>query len=50
MIESRSVWKLEVASRLPFVSIFDIRVTLARFKVMVLFIAVHHVEAEDVSK
>ena len=45
MIESRSVWKLEVASQFPFVTIFDLRVALARFNVMVLFSVVHHVEA-----
>ena len=50
MIESRRVRKLELASQLPFGTIFGLRVTLARFKVMVLFIVVHYVEAEDVSK
>lgn len=50
VIENRRVWKLELASQLPFVTIFGLRITLERFKVMVLFIVVHHVEAEDISK
>jgi hypothetical protein len=50
VIENRRVWKLELASQLPFVTIIGLRITLERFKVMVSFIVVHHVEAEDISK
>jgi hypothetical protein len=48
VIENRRVWKLELASQLPFVTIFGLRITLERLKVM--FIVVHHVEAEDISE